>query len=35
MEVLWGADSDMKKNIKSYRDTYLGRNYLPPVKKDE
>ena len=35
MEVLWGLEPDMKKNIKTYKETYLGRKYLPPVKKDE
>lgn len=35
MEILWGPSKDMKANIKSYRETYLGRKYLPEVKKED
>jgi hypothetical protein len=35
MEILWGPEPDMKKNIKSYRETYLGRKYLPVLEDDK
>ena len=35
MEVLWGSHHDMRKNIKDFKDTYLGRKYLPEVKKED
>lgn len=35
MEVLWGKHTNMKQNIKDYRETYLGRKYLPEVKKED
>jgi len=33
MEILWGSHTNMKQNIKDYRETSLGRKYLPEVKK--
>jgi hypothetical protein len=34
MEVLWSG-TNMKDNIKAYRETYLGRKYLPEVKQED